>query len=166
MKGGYRWVLRQLCLVTQSCPTCAATLAVACQATVHGIFQARMLEWVSMPSSRGSSWPKDQTHISCVYCIAVKLFHWATRGALFLYTWTIIFTSFRGVFIGMWLRAIVILWLFFWEQAFEIMHCCRNSSVLVRVLVGKSYHSFKESHQGEEWVELRELTKIVEVAKG
>ena len=29
--------------------------------SVHGILQARILEWVAMPSSRGSSWPRDQT---------------------------------------------------------------------------------------------------------
>ena len=32
--------------------------------SVHGIIQARMLEWVAMLSSRGSSQPRDQTHIS------------------------------------------------------------------------------------------------------
>ena len=32
--------------------------------SVHGIFQARMVEWVAMPSSRGSSWPRGWTHIS------------------------------------------------------------------------------------------------------
>ena len=30
--------------------------------SVHGILQARILEWVAMPSSRGSSWSRDQTH--------------------------------------------------------------------------------------------------------
>ena len=34
--------------------------------SVHGILQARILEWVAMPSSRGSSWPRDQTCISCI----------------------------------------------------------------------------------------------------
>ena len=36
---------------------------------VHGIFQARILEWAAMPSSRGSPQPRDQTrntHISCI----------------------------------------------------------------------------------------------------
>ena len=33
--------------------------------SVHGILQARILEWVAMPSSRGSSSPKDWTHDSC-----------------------------------------------------------------------------------------------------
>ena len=34
--------------------------------SVRGILQARILEWVVMPSSRGSSWPRDRTCISCV----------------------------------------------------------------------------------------------------
>jgi len=33
---------------------------------VHGILQARMLEWVAMPSSRGSSQPRDRTLVSCI----------------------------------------------------------------------------------------------------
>ena len=36
--------------------------------SVHGILQARILEWVAMLSSRGSSWPRDQTCISFVSC--------------------------------------------------------------------------------------------------
>ena len=31
-----------------------------------GIIQARILEWVAMPSSRGSSQPRDQTQLSCI----------------------------------------------------------------------------------------------------
>ena len=34
--------------------------------TVHGILQARILEWVAVAFSRGSSKPKDQTHVSCI----------------------------------------------------------------------------------------------------
>ena len=34
--------------------------------SVHGILQARILGWVAMPSSRGSSWPRDQTCRSCL----------------------------------------------------------------------------------------------------
>ena len=33
-----------------------------------GILQATILEWIAMPSSRGSSWPRDQTHIAYVSC--------------------------------------------------------------------------------------------------
>ena len=32
--------------------------------SVPGILQARILEWVAISSSKGSSWPRDQTHIS------------------------------------------------------------------------------------------------------
>ena len=34
--------------------------------SVQGILQARVLEWVAIPSSRGSSWPRDQTWVSCI----------------------------------------------------------------------------------------------------
>ena len=37
--------------------------------SVHGILQAKILEWVAMPSSRGSSRLRNQTHISYVSCI-------------------------------------------------------------------------------------------------
>ena len=37
--------------------------------SVHGILQARILEWVAMPSSRGSSQLRDQTYVSYVSCI-------------------------------------------------------------------------------------------------
>ena len=34
--------------------------------SVHGISQVRILEWVAISLSRGSSLPRDQTHISCL----------------------------------------------------------------------------------------------------
>ena len=34
--------------------------------SVHGILQARILEWLAMPSFRGSSGPRDPTRISCI----------------------------------------------------------------------------------------------------
>ena len=34
--------------------------------SVHGILQARRLEWVAIPFSRGSSWPRDRTQVSCI----------------------------------------------------------------------------------------------------
>ena len=36
--------------------------------SVHGILQARVLEWFAISLSRGSSWPRDLTHISYVTC--------------------------------------------------------------------------------------------------
>ena len=53
-------------LVTQSCLTvCNPTDCSSPGSSVHGILQARILEWVAMPFSRGSSQPMDQTWVSC-----------------------------------------------------------------------------------------------------
>ena len=52
--------------------------------SVHGILQARILEWVAMPSSRGSSWPRDQTGTSLMSpALAGRFFTTSTTwGAL------------------------------------------------------------------------------------
>ena len=50
--------------------------------SVHEISQARILEWVAISSSRGSSWPRDQTHISCLVSGFFTI--WATKKALLL----------------------------------------------------------------------------------
>ena len=42
--------------------------------SVHRILQARMLEWVAMPISKGSSWPRDRTHVSYISCAAGGFF--------------------------------------------------------------------------------------------
>ena len=50
-----------------SCPTPCITMDCSLpNFSVHGILQARILEWVAMSSSRGSSHPSDQIHISCI----------------------------------------------------------------------------------------------------
>ena len=50
--------------------------------SVHGISQARILEWVANSFSRGSSWPRDRTCISCISCISRwVLYLWATTEA-------------------------------------------------------------------------------------
>ena len=60
--------------VTQSFPTLCDPID-----SVHGILQARTLEWVAFPFSRGSSQPRDQNQVSC---IAGRFFtSWATREA-------------------------------------------------------------------------------------
>ena len=40
----------------------------------------RILEWVAVPSSRGSSWPRGRTPISCISCIAGGFFIWRATG--------------------------------------------------------------------------------------
>ena len=72
--------------VTQSC----RTLCNPMDYTVHEILQARILEWVSFPFSRGSSQPRDWTQVSC---IAGRFFtSWATRrekqGSMNDWMWT------------------------------------------------------------------------------
>ena len=48
--------------VAQSCPTlCNPT-----DYTIHGILQARILEWVAFPFSRESSQPRDRTQLSLI----------------------------------------------------------------------------------------------------
>ena len=52
--------------------------------SVHGIFQVRILQWVAMSYSRGSSWPRDQTYVSLVSWIdRWILYHCSTWEALF-----------------------------------------------------------------------------------
>ena len=71
-----------LCL----CPACVCAKLLQCLtfcnpmdyspsgSSVHGILQARILEWVSLTSSRGSSQPRGWTHVSCVSCIGRQFF--------------------------------------------------------------------------------------------
>ena len=60
------------CLVTKSYPTLLCPMDCSLPgSSIHGISQARILKWITIPSSRESSWPRDQT---CVSCIAGGLF--------------------------------------------------------------------------------------------
>ena len=61
--------------------------------TAHGILQARILEWVAMPSSRGSSRPRERTGISYVSCVvrqAGSLPRTPTRKPLLNIYWLVI----------------------------------------------------------------------------
>ena len=50
------------------------TVALPGSFSVHGLFQARILEWVAISFYRGSSCPRDQTGVSCASCIASRFF--------------------------------------------------------------------------------------------
>ena len=53
--------------VAQLCPTLHDPMDRSMSGSfVHGILQARILEWVDFPFSRGSSQPRDQTQVSCI----------------------------------------------------------------------------------------------------
>ena len=73
----YLWMSARLCLTLCDPMDCSPL-----GSSVHGILQARILQWVAISSSRGSSWPRDQTHISCVSCIGkwilYSLSHWGS----------------------------------------------------------------------------------------
>ena len=69
--------LLQLCLVLCNPMDCSPSGSL-----VHGILQARLLMWIAMPSSRGSSWPRDRTCIPYSSCIAGWFFTSEPPGKL------------------------------------------------------------------------------------
>ena len=74
-QGSQDYVLTSEVKVAQSC----LTLCDSMDYVVHGILQARILEWLAFPFSRESSQPRDQTQVSR---IAGRFFtSWATREA-------------------------------------------------------------------------------------
>jgi len=69
------------CLVAQSSPTLWDPIDCGLPgSSVCGISQARILDWVAISFSRGSSWPRDRTHVS--YTGRWILSHQSTREAL------------------------------------------------------------------------------------
>ena len=71
-------------LVDQSCLTLCDPMDRSLPGSIHGILQARILEWVAICFSRGSFQPRDQT---CVSCIAGGFFTvLATREAALKFT--------------------------------------------------------------------------------
>ena len=74
------------CMHAQSFPTLCAPMGCNPRgSSVHGLFQARILEWVAISLSSRSSWPKDWTVISCSSCTGWQiLYHWATGEAHFI----------------------------------------------------------------------------------
>ena len=71
-----------LMLVTQLCPALCHPMDCSPPGScVHGILQARMLEWVAISFSRGSSWPRGWTQVSR---IAGRLYWLSQQGAILL----------------------------------------------------------------------------------
>ena len=70
-----------VCLVAQLCPTLCNPKDYSLPGfSVHGILQARILEWVIMPFNRRFSWPREWTWVSCI--IGRFSTVWGTREAL------------------------------------------------------------------------------------
>ena len=62
----WKWCESEV-LDAQSCPTpCHPMDCSPPGSPAHGILQARILEWVAIPFSRGSSWSRDRTQVSCI----------------------------------------------------------------------------------------------------
>ena len=67
--------------VAQSCPTLCDPMDCSLPGcSVHGIFQARVLEWVAISFSRRSSQPRDRTRVS--HIVGRRFIVWATREVL------------------------------------------------------------------------------------
>ena len=71
------------CSGTQPCLTLCNPVDCSSPAScAHGIFQARIVEWVTTSYSRGSSQPRDWNHVSCIFRICRWiLYRWATGAA-------------------------------------------------------------------------------------
>ena len=66
------------CVLTLSCPTFCNPVDRG-PSSVHGILQARILEWVAVSFSRRSSQPRGRTNVSCISCTGrLILYHWVT----------------------------------------------------------------------------------------
>ena len=85
-------IYRHVCvLVNQSCLTVCDPMDCSPpgSSSVHGILQARILEWVAISFSKGSSWPRNWTRISCLVGRFFTI--WATREALYCFCFTFFF---------------------------------------------------------------------------
>ena len=82
--------------VAQSCPTlCDPMDGSLPGSSIHGVFQARILEWFAISFSRGSSQPRDRTQVSCTMG---RLFTvWDTREAQFNMEGSLIWSNTKDV---------------------------------------------------------------------
>ena len=105
--------------VAQSCltPCDPMDYSLPCS-SIHGIFQARVLEWVAISFSRGSSWPRDRTWVSHIVgrCFTI----WATREAPYIYRYRYIYQRPTTEHISK-----------FIDLAVLSLHCCVRSSLVV-----------------------------------
>ena len=87
----------------QQCPTLCNHIDYSSPgSSVHGIAQAKILEWVAMFTSRVSSWSKDQTHNSCVSCLVGRFFTAESRGTLISSTYMLSLSSCVALFVTLW----------------------------------------------------------------
>ena len=98
-------------LVAQLCPIlCDPMDCSTSGSSVHGILQARILEWIAIPFSRGSSWSRDQTQVSHIAggfftfwatsCFILKLkvfflFFWSDRFVVYVVSFNTLFLRYH-----------------------------------------------------------------------
>ena len=86
--------------VSQLCPTLCDPMDCSLPgSSVHGIFQARVLEWVAISFSRGSSWLRDQTQVS--HIVGRHFYHRSHQGSPNSYSsiWKMEGTQWKAVFV-------------------------------------------------------------------
>ena len=59
---------------------CLEQLYICVQATDHGVSQERILEWVAISFSKGSSWPRDWTNVSWISCTGRQILYFCAPG--------------------------------------------------------------------------------------
>ena len=88
--------------------------------SVHGIFQARMLEWVAISFSRGSSWSRDQTQVSCIVGTCFTI--WVRREA-----WTLIEMESIYIYIYIYICMYVYMCVHVCIYAYTHMYTCNTA---------------------------------------
>ena len=85
--SSWKIVLREVWVCAHSCLTLCEPMEHSLpDSSLHGIFQAKLLEWVAISYSRRSSRPRDWIPISCVSWFGRWIFyHWATKEATLLH---------------------------------------------------------------------------------
>ena len=87
LEAEFTFVLLFVILVIQPCLTlCDPIECHPPASSIHGIFQARILEWVAISSSRGTFQSRDQTYVSCVSCITGRFFSAEPPGKPYIYS--------------------------------------------------------------------------------
>ena len=100
---------------------------------VHGIFQARILELVAISSSRGSSWPRNWTPVSCVSCIGRQFLYpcptWEAHNEHDIYIHVSLHRICFCLWINSWRKHRRVKGLTYFKTFFYIMLICSSRSL-------------------------------------
>ena len=133
-------------LVSQSCPILCPVDCSLPGSSIHGIFQARILKWVAISFSRGSSWPRDRTWVSCITGRLLTI--WATKEALYL----TIFTCFTN-FISIYLCPFPFLEKLWWLLIIQFL----NTDFTCRYVIHITYSTYHKTVKSENYSEIHDF---------